>query len=38
MKLNIQKRSAEKGGNVNSLRREGFIPAVFYSKADRQKM
>lgn len=33
MKLNIQKRSAEKVGNVNSLRREGFIPAVFYSKS-----
>lgn len=33
MKLNIQKRSAEKGGNVNALRREGFIPAVFYSKS-----
>jgi large subunit ribosomal protein L25 len=33
MKLNIQKRSTEKGGNVNALRREGFIPAVFYSKS-----
>jgi large subunit ribosomal protein L25 len=33
MKLNIQKRNTEKGGNLNALRREGFIPAVFYSKS-----
>lgn len=33
MKLNIQKRSAEKGSNINALRREGLIPAVFYSKS-----
>lgn len=31
MKINIQKRSAD--DNINSLRRAGFIPAVFYSKS-----
>jgi large subunit ribosomal protein L25 len=31
MKLKTQKRSAE--GNIKALRREGFIPAVFYSKS-----
>ncbi len=33
MKLNIKKRNAEKQSDVNTLRREGFIPAVFYSKS-----
>lgn len=36
MKLAIRKRSAGKKGEINRLRREGFIPAVIYGKGRKE--
>ncbi len=38
MKLNAEKRTSQKKGDVNALRRAGKIPAVIYSKAGQGEL